>query len=99
MTEMDTARIHNSKLEELARELQMTREQSLAVSDRLANAELALKFYADPRNYKVVATPDFIEQCWVKDDSELPTNGTNTKLAGRRARDHFRTYDENFSYI
>ena len=65
-------------------------------SERLANAENALRFYANPKNYahnRDPQEPKLVFQNRLIDDFEKAANSANTHIAGRRAREHFKAYE------
>ncbi len=83
------------QLERTALELQSVREKLRSVSDRLSDAEDMLRFYGNPKNYEPVRnfeTGAVFQNC-LKDDATVSDNHSNTKLAGKRARDYFKRYE------
>lgn len=82
------------RLEETRSELSLVREAFKRAMDKLSEAENALKFYADPRSFKVSRReePGNVFQDLVLDDFEGADNDKRTLVAGRRARTYFRTY-------
>jgi hypothetical protein len=65
-------------------------------SERLASAENALRFYANPKSYtynRDPHEPGLVFQNKLIDDFETAANSANTYIAGKRAREHFKTYE------
>ena len=77
-------------------EISHLRKMLQQTSERLANAENALRFYANPKNYAHHHNPHepgVVFQNRLIDDFEEAANSANTHVAGRRAREHFKTYE------
>lgn len=76
-------------------ELQSVREKLQATMARLAEAETALRFYADPRNYEATRMLDgrTVFQDRLKGDYSIADNSQNTNIAGSRARQYFKNHE------
>lgn len=77
-------------------EVSLLRKMLQRTSERLANAENALRFYANPKSYahnRDPQEPELVFQNRLLDDFEKAANSANTHIAGRRAREHFKIYE------
>lgn len=89
-----TERGFAQRMEATLQELEAVREKLRSVSSQLAEAETALRFYGDPRNYEArrILEGKIVFQDLLKNDFTLADNEPNTKLAGMRAREYFNRY-------
>ena len=85
----------DDQLEKSARELADVREAMRTQTLKLTEAEAALRFYADPRNYEPSRKLDgkTVLQDRLKGDFSLADNDANTNLAGAKARGYFKLYE------
>lgn len=85
----------SEQLEKTAQELAAVRVAMKAQGERLADAEASLRFYADPRNYEATRKLDgkTVFQDRLKGDYGLADNDSNTNIAGRRAREYQKRYE------
>lgn len=76
-------------------ELQSVREKLQDTMARLAEAETALLFYADPKNYEATRILDgrTLFRDRLKGDYSIADNSQNTNIAGSRAREYFKRYE------
>lgn len=90
MTETEAA--HQKRLTE---DLKSLRDYSQSKTQQLAEAEAALRFYANPTNYtaREIVIQKVTFQDLVKDDFTTADNDTRTHIAGRRARRYFSLYE------
>ena len=81
--------------EPLQKELTYLREKIRSTLERLADAETALLFYSNPKNYKEVPwafTLRIVTE--LQQDSEETDNSHKVLVGGRRARQYFEKYRE-----
>lgn len=82
-------------LEKSLDENKALKEKLASLTDRLASAEGALMFYANPKNYMTRPLCGvFTYQDVLKNDSEVAANTDNTKVAGALARKHLARYED-----
>lgn len=84
----------SEKYERTFDELQQVREKLRSALVQIADAEEALKFYADSRNYlpERLLNEKVVFQGKIKDDYAPADNDLNTFIAGRRAREYISRY-------
>lgn len=82
-------------LERVQKENEALKKSLASVKARLAEAEGSLMFYGDVRNYMTRPLCGvFTYQDVLKNDSEVAANTDNTKVAGFRARQHLKRYED-----
>jgi hypothetical protein len=84
------------RLAEVQDEANQLREALKAAKTRLQSAEEALRYYANPKSYKF-KTNDWggvVKQNILCDDNSEADAGPKTLIAGRRARNHFQTFQD-----
>lgn len=87
-------RFPHEHLERVQKENEALKESISQIKARLSDAEASLAFYGDVRNYMTRPLCGvFTYQDVLKNDSEVASNTDNTKVAGYRARQHLRRYE------
>ncbi len=82
------------RMQETISELEAVREKLRSTSLRLGEAENALKYYGDPRNYGLtVGTEARTIQNSLTGDFQTADNSTTTMVAGKRSREYFKKYE------
>jgi len=86
----------NERLTETATELQDVREKLQELNKRIGEADVIIRFYADPRNYGIATAPgqdhSKTYQDRVSNDYSQADNDNDTHVAGRRARKYLKTH-------
>ncbi len=76
-------------------ELEAVRGTLKDLNAQLADAEEALRFYADPRHYGISnSLASAVFQDVLKEDFSHPDNNVKTFIAGSRARKYIDKYDK-----
>jgi len=79
------------KIQEAQSEIGLLREALKRQMVKVADAETALSFYANPTNYKTEAarnSPDFVVVNVIQDDFSEADNTKKVLIAGKRAREY-----------
>jgi hypothetical protein len=81
----------SERLNNVLDELEHVRKELRSRSEKLAKAEEALRFYADVRNYNTIAAngKSLVGFVITSDYDEAANPGTNTFVAGKKAREYF----------
>lgn len=90
--------ILETKLEECQKEVTQMREVLVKQTEKLAAAELALIYYANPTNYQVprgLPSNGSIIQNILQNDLGESDNLKNVLIGGKRARLYFKNYGTN----
>ena len=84
------------RLEELAQELLEEKEKTRLALSRLSDAEAVIRFYANPKNYRAKRQDETnqVLQNSLEGDFTNSDNDPNTKLAGAKAREYLKRYED-----